>query len=398
MLVAVARLGTQELVGRYALGLAIASPIFLLFSLQLRTILAASTYDGDVFGIYFAFRLISSAIALVATAVVASQVSSSNAAWVVFVVGLSKAIDALHDVLYGLFWRHDRMDYIAVSMLIRGATAFAAFAVTFYVTGSLSSALLVVCASWLVVLALYDARMACRLVVAGSPWWKPHWSAETAKQLFWMGMPAGILSWLTSLQVNVPRYFVQHVMGEAALGVLSAQAFLLIGLEMGARSFNYAAMPRMARFIQLRDMDRLRHLLERLTMLGLALATGVVAAALVAGRRLISLLLGPAYADYSWLFVILSLGFAVRTATMPTAMTLRAINAYSSMIVVQILSILTLFASCVVFVPMYGLEGSALASLISFGVDGAGRLYLHRVLVAGSRSDLYPERGMLQRA
>jgi hypothetical protein len=210
MLVVMARLGTKELVGTYALGLALTSPVFLLFALQLRTLLASDAAVAD-WSVYFSVRLTTTAMATVVAAVIGWQFMAPGTAAVALAIAVSKAIDSIHDLLYGMYWRSDRMDYIAKSMLLRAIGGLAVFALAFHLTGSLSVAVFSLCAVWMIVLLAYDGPVIGMLFEPGSaPWWLPGWSSTAAKHLIWLGFPAGILSWLVSLQMYVPRYVVQH--------------------------------------------------------------------------------------------------------------------------------------------------------------------------------------------
>jgi len=50
MLIILAKLGTPEMVGQYALGLAVTGPVFMLANLQLRVIQATDTRESHTFG------------------------------------------------------------------------------------------------------------------------------------------------------------------------------------------------------------------------------------------------------------------------------------------------------------------------------------------------------------
>lgn len=383
MLIVMARLGSKELVGTYALGLAITSPVFLFFALQLRTLLAADAADDIDLNVYFAVRLMTTIAATMVAAGLGWLLMMPGTASVAVAIAVSKAIDSFHDLAYGIHWRSNRMDFIARSMLARGVLGLAAFAVAFAATGSLAAAVVALCIVWLVVLIAYDGPMVQELSLEGSPrWWLPAWSASTVKRLVWLGLPAGVLSWLVSLQMYVPRYVVQHRLGEADLGVFSALASVFVGVELAARSFNHAAVPRLARYAAAKQADALGQLVRQLTGLGLLSATLLIAGSVLFGRPLISLLFGESYAEQSTVFVILTFGFAVRSATMPTAMTLRAVNAYWHLVAVQLLTVVVLFAGCLVLVPRFGLEGCAMACVAGFACDGMGRIVLHYQLVS----------------
>src|SRR5690348_3582228 len=61
-----AKLGSPEQVGLYALGMAISAPIILFANLQVRTLLASDVHDEFSFGQYLVFRAISLGLAFLA--------------------------------------------------------------------------------------------------------------------------------------------------------------------------------------------------------------------------------------------------------------------------------------------------------------------------------------------
>src|SRR4051812_26106921 len=71
MIVVLARLGSQELVGRFALGLAIAAPVLMFTNLQLRAVLATDAKQEHAFGDYLTVRLLTTATALLVIAGIA---------------------------------------------------------------------------------------------------------------------------------------------------------------------------------------------------------------------------------------------------------------------------------------------------------------------------------------
>jgi O-antigen/teichoic acid export membrane protein len=68
VIVCLAKLGSPEIVGRFGLGLAIASPVIVLTQLQLRSVLVTDSKQAFRFGEYLALRLILTMVALAAIA------------------------------------------------------------------------------------------------------------------------------------------------------------------------------------------------------------------------------------------------------------------------------------------------------------------------------------------
>jgi O-antigen/teichoic acid export membrane protein len=100
-LVLLAKLTRPELVGQYALGMAIALPVLMLTSLQLRWVVTTDVQERIHFGDYLGFRLLSTGLAL---GIIFAIALTSAYRWqlrvVILMVGLAQAIEAISDIYY----------------------------------------------------------------------------------------------------------------------------------------------------------------------------------------------------------------------------------------------------------------------------------------------------------
>jgi O-antigen/teichoic acid export membrane protein len=119
-LVLLAKLMRPEVVGQYALGVAIAVPVFMLTSLQLRLVLASDIFEKTHFGNYLGLRLLSTALGLfIICGISRASRLRGQLYWVVVMVGMTLAIEAMSDIYYGRLQLHDQMVRIAKSMIAR---------------------------------------------------------------------------------------------------------------------------------------------------------------------------------------------------------------------------------------------------------------------------------------
>ena len=96
ILVVLAKLTSPEMVGRFALGLAVTVPVIMLSQLQLRGVQATDARDEYAFGHYLGLRLITTALALVVIVCVVGVTDyTGNTALVILAVGVSKAIESI---------------------------------------------------------------------------------------------------------------------------------------------------------------------------------------------------------------------------------------------------------------------------------------------------------------
>ena len=168
MLMVLAKLGSPEMVGQFALGLAVTTPIIMFANLQLRGVQATDARREYRFGHYLALRLLTTALAiLVITGIVFGSGYRQKTALVILAVGASKAFESISDVVYGLLQHHERMDRIALSMMIKGLLSLSALGAAVYLTRSVfwgASALAVV---WAILLIAYDLPTVSESLTAG---------------------------------------------------------------------------------------------------------------------------------------------------------------------------------------------------------------------------------------
>src|SRR5271165_2677265 len=226
MLIVLAKLGNPEQVGQLALGLAVTGPILLLFSLQLRSIIATDARAEYAFGSYFGLRLFSAlaALGVVGIVTLASGYRGASAA-IILLCGLAKAVESISDIVFGLLQRHERMTPIAISQAVKGVLALALFAAGFAITRNVAWGVAGQILSWTTILFSYDFPQFARLH-PGSP--LAGWQRPTLARLIHLSLPLGIVMMLISLNASMPRYFVERYRGPAELGIYAAVAYLPI--------------------------------------------------------------------------------------------------------------------------------------------------------------------------
>ena len=238
-----AKLGGGEMLGQYALALAVTTPVAMLSHLNLRAVLATDMEHRHAFGDYLAVRLATTVLALAAIAAMAglSGYAYPVAASIVL-LGVSLSADNVSDIYYGALQRNERMDVIARSMTARGFLSLAAFGTVLYVTRSLAPAVTALAAGRLLILLLYDRPR-------GSAGQSLRCSGTGAQfEIFRTALPLGVVLMLVSLTSNVPRYAIERSLGATDLGIFAAvAAFLTVGSTI-VNALGQSATPRLARY------------------------------------------------------------------------------------------------------------------------------------------------------
>jgi len=296
--VLVARLGNAELLGEYALAVAIATPVTLFAHLNLRAALATDMSRRRPFGDYVAVRIATAGAGLAAVFTLAFLGGYSRAvALVAAFAGVVLSADNVSDIYYGAMQRRDRMDQVARSSASRGALSMAALGVTLWATHSLAFAVAAQATGRIAVLLAYD------LPVGREGESRATTGLRNQARILAAALPLGVVLMLSALAVNIPRYAIERRLGMAQLGAFAAAAtFITVGSTV-VNALGQAATPRLARAFSEGDARGFRELALKLTGGAALLGVAGIAVAALMGRFALALVYGRAYAQFGGLLV-----------------------------------------------------------------------------------------------
>lgn len=380
MLVVLAKLGTPELVGQFTLGFAVTAPVIMFTNLQLGNIQATDAKQQYHFSDYLGLRLISTGLALLAIAAITFAAGyRTETSLVILLVALAKAFESISGVFYGLFQQHERMDRIAMSMMIKGPLSLLLLGTGVYLSGSVVWGVVGLIVAWAIVLVGYDVPRGAfilsnplptsqdgepkkRKLVAAL---RPNWHMGTLGKLTWLALPLGFVMMLNSLNANLPRYFIERYLGERELGIFAALAYLMVLGNMVESALGQSASPRLAKYYAAGDTIAFRTLLLKLVGIGALLGGAVVLMALVAGKEILTILYSPEYAQHADLFVwlMVAAGIGYMSAFLGDGMTAARYFRIQMPLFVFVTSISAI--ACLLLLPKFGLQGAAIALIIA---------------------------------
>jgi O-antigen/teichoic acid export membrane protein len=382
VLMLLAKLGSPEMVGQLSLALAVTAPIFLLTNLSLRNVQATDTSGRFQFSHYRQLRLVSLPFAIALTFfVVALSGLSAQTAIVVVLIAAAKTVESLSDLYYGMFQRAERMDHVAVSMLLRGGGSAVTVGIVLYFTASIVLALLGLLLVWSLVLAAHDTtRSMFSDAIPAQPSHAPGtWHAERLQELFVVAAPLGGVACLVSLTAAVPRYYVGLYVGEGALGVFAAMAYFVFVGTTVITALSQSTVPRLARLDAEGRTKDFNRLLVKLLTGALAVGLAAVTASWLFGEQLLRLVYTEAFTAEAGLFTVIMAGGALSYAgslLMTAAMARRRFRAL--LIVWAGIAGLTVVAS-IMTIPVWGLTGAAWTTVLVGAIHiAAGSVLLSR--------------------
>jgi O-antigen/teichoic acid export membrane protein len=365
MLVALAKLGSPSLVGQFALGLALCAPVMMLANLQLRSVQATDARNEYRFGDYLALRLATTALAFAAICLIAWLAGYRwQTALVVILVGVAKSVESFSDVIYGLMQKYERLDRIAIAMMLRGVGSVIVFALALWFTRRVAWAAVALAGWWSAVLLTYERKTGGELLKAfgaADERFAPSWERGRMRRLAWLSLPLGVVTVLISLNTNIPRYFVEHYLGEAALGYFAALAYVMVAGYTVMNALGQSATPRLARYYQ-SNRAAFKRLLAKMMLVAAAVGAAGILVAVLWGRPLLALLYRPDYAEYHGLFILLMVSAGLSYVGSMLGYAITATRIYETFILPYAFVTIGTLAVCWLLIAKWGMSGAGLAS------------------------------------
>ncbi|MDY6900001.1 MAG: oligosaccharide flippase family protein [Cyanobacteriota bacterium] len=363
MLVVLAKLGSPEMVGQFTLGLAVTAPIVMLTNLQLDIVQATDAKEQYAFSDYLGLRLIGTTIALMAIAMVTWWTGYTlQTSLVILLVGLAKALESVSDIFHGLIQQHERMDRIAISLMIKGPLSLLLLGLGVYLSGHVVWGVAGLVFAWAVVLVGCDIRNGT-LILNRLPKIRLNW--KTFAQLVWLCLPLGLVKMLISLNANIPRYFIEEYLGERQLGIFAALAYLMVAGNMVILALGESASPRLAKYYAARNITAFRGLLLKLVGLAALIGGTAIVVAQVAGTEILTLLYRPEYAENKHLFVLLMVAAAIGYMSSFLGYGMTAARYFRVQTPLFVIVTGTSAMACLWLLPTQGLIGAAKALIFA---------------------------------
>ena len=366
LVIIIAKLGSVVQVGQFAYALAMTTPVFIFSQLQLRGLQATDAAGEYSFAEYLSLRVATTAAAvLVVVALAVLTTEEGPQRGVVLAMAVAKAIESIADVAHGRLQQMERLGAIAMSFASRGVGGAIAFLLAFAIARELVPAIAVMTLWWVISYAAIEGRAVWN---GGSMLSGVRIAPVLRLALF--AAPMGVVMALSSLNIQLPRYFIEASLGAHGLGIFAGLAAIpLIGTTI-VNPLCQAASARMARAYYQDDRAGFRQTAGQLLIVAAGIGAGMAAMALFLGDRLITLIYSAEYLGYRRTFLTLivwgafSCGAAVLGSAVTAARRIRV-----QMPILAVSTVVTALAA-MTLVPRFGLTGAALAASLGTLVQG----------------------------
>lgn len=377
ILIGLVKLTNPESVGLFSFALAINAPIYLLLSLGLRTVLVHDSKKAHSFLHYWGLRS-RTAMASILVVFIFTTIAnfSSDTIKITLIISLVKALESCIDIGYGLWQRHDKNNQIAFSMLIRGVFSSVIFNLILWKTNRLDFSCIGLVLSTALTGIFYDL-----------PRWKPFIEEKfklkiqlqisdwlTYKGLFLTSFPLGIAAVLSSVESNLPRYFIEHTINIKSLGLFSALSYPLMLGNQVVGALAAAPAPRLSDLTTNNKYKEFRQLLFKLICVGGIIGFTSYLICQLFGAQILTLINNAEYAKEERTFVLLAAASAVNYVTVFLGAGISALRRFQAKMVLQVLSFGVTFLALLFVVKQASLVQFGLALFISAIISGLFQL------------------------
>lgn len=366
ILALVARLGSAEVLGEYALASALALPVAMLTHLNLRAVLATDVQGEHPFRDYQTVRLAVSAAGLLC-AFAAGFVAFGPSRLFVAAILISLALQAenLSDLYYGAMQREHHLARVAQSMIARALVTVLLVGFALHFSPSVPAAATGFASGRLLSSLLFDVQYRIN-------------SSTEQTQFPWAvlkaALPLGAVLMLISLTANAPRYAIGDLLGTRELGGFAAVAAMVQAGATAINALGQSATTQLAQAWTGGNRPRFRKLAFALIAFSVLLG----GAAVIGSAAFGSFILSAAYtAEFSRYRRLLTVMFAAAILSW-VAVSLGYINTSTRAFRAQLPLLAAVaavsFAVSYLTVPHLGLYGAVLALAVAALVQIAGQL------------------------
>lgn len=387
ILIVIAKMGSVVQLGCYSLAIAVSAPIIFLTNLQLRSVQTTDASNEYPFGDYLTLRLLSNTLAFFLF-ILAGYILNyeKNIRSLIVLVGVMKIIEDISDIFWGLMQKVEKMQFIAMSRIIRGSLAFASFLFFFGIAReTLSATVMWIIGFWTAVLLLFDLPKCQKITeIRLARDFRKLW------RLARFALPLGLTRGAMALELNIPRIFLERYAGQAALGYFSAMAAFGKGLALMSQALGYAVTPRLARFYAF-SANRFTHLVKKVLFLVTLLVCSVYIIFFVWDEKILITFYTGEYAQYTHIFHLVMAGCCIDILSGILINIITSTRKFVSQLVIYLINLMITLCVSFILIKTNGLIGAAWAFFLCKVVLFVGLTILLVRLIYDKYSSITPQ-------
>jgi O-antigen/teichoic acid export membrane protein len=361
ILVLIAKLGSPNVVGQFGMCLAITAPPLMVANLDLRSVLATDAQKAFGFGDYFGLRIVCALIAVFMISIFATCTAQDSVMRLAIIfMGFAKASEALTDLFQAQLQQLERMDAVAASRFATGLLTPLCVLVALSQNGDIITITVVIAILWSLKFLLIDIPLALRFGRITVP----RFDIPQLRRLASVALPLGIVTGMVSLQVNIPRYYLDELGDKSLVGIFTALSYFEVAGHLIVVTILYTLMPRFAREFANDNIIGFCQLLTKVVATVIGAGLVILSLVFVFGDSLLQLFYTVDYSGYASALLALFVAGTLRWIYEALQMAIRCMRCFKGIVAIQTISVVGMAATCSLLIPSHGLFGATLAMCI----------------------------------
>ena len=281
--------------GQLAVAMSVGNVFATIVLFRVRPVQVSGSYSQFDSSVFVGARWVTSIAAVIICCIYGFLTVSKSNYEIVALYCLFKFVESYIDVLHGIDQINNRLDYAAVSQILRGVLLVAGFIAGLQLFNSLPAAILLMSLSSLLVLVLYDNNRAKQFSSV-----TPSFALGPIASLLRICAPGFLASFCCTAVVSIVRQRYGLIYGDQLLGVYAAVAAPTV-IVQALISYLYAPLlgPLASRWNK-KDYAGVIHSIKRVALVGVAATLLLTIASLLFGEPVLRLLLGNGAANCSY--------------------------------------------------------------------------------------------------
>jgi O-antigen/teichoic acid export membrane protein len=369
VLLILANLGGETILGTYGVANAIVAPAIMGANLGLVGLAASDISRQYSHRVYLALRFKALLLAVLGVNIWTSYGTSAALAPVILLVSIGKFVESLNELCFAFMHRDGLVHRVAFSQALKALFLPLALAVGFLSTKSLSGALLGAIVARILLLAADSSILSFE---------KSNSEKFNERSLFALALPLGLTSFLTTLNLSIPRYVIGDFYGPQAVGVFEMVYLFAAVSTVIFNSLGMALLYGLAEKSKNADLSGSVRLISLSILLVLGIAFLSIVVASLMGGWLLEILYGAGARAHSvYLVPVLLVGTLSNICTV-LGYSLTSLRSIKHQAPALALICLVQAFCCATFVPDMGLKGAYLSA----GIANVIQILIFTVMLA----------------
>ena len=347
-------------IGLFSYFLAIAGPLVLFSRFSFSDLVPTQKKYNYGYSIFFKYRNIMNMLFLLLIIILAVFFDFNTYEAVCFMLfGIYKFYETKEDFIYTENIAESNIKFLAYSKIIKSIITAFLFSAGVFIAESLLAAIMSLLVSQMIIYYLYDKKFTFINRSETLQFGRKHF-----KHIFWLGIGLSLVGLLSSLNANIPRYFLEYYFSVEVLGIYATiMYFATISLNI-VITINQSLIAELARTAAQNIRAFYNFFIKIMIFYLAAIILGNIILILY-GSQLLVFIYGNDFLGFERELMLLGIFISLIVIEKTLEMVMNIFNLYNIQVVFQIINIVPTTVLSIIFIIPYGISGAFAVAIVT---------------------------------